>query len=92
MKANELRIVNYVSYFNDVVKIKSIYKENSQYYIQAFRKNTEYNNVIDSFKPIPLTEEWLLKAGYEYISEIDGYADGKHVAYLHADGIVFHPF
>ena len=48
MKANELRIGNYVNYNEDPFVIKMI-------------RDREYNDFI----PIPLTEEWLLKFGFE---------------------------
>ena len=49
MKANELRIGNYVYYNddNDILIIKMI-------------RNRDYD-----FYPIPLTEDWLLKFGFE---------------------------
>lgn len=53
MKAVELRIGNYVKTDNDLV-IKSYSPEG----LYNILKN------IDEYKPIPLTEEWLLKFGF----------------------------
>ena len=59
MKANELRIGNYVKapkgarYNNDVI----------QFGIHEFLKIAECVYDIEDFEPIPLTEEWLLKFG-----------------------------
>jgi hypothetical protein len=50
MKANELRIGNYIlSSTGEVIKCLMI------------RQNSDISNL----KPIPLTEEWLLKFGFE---------------------------
>lgn len=52
MKASELRIGNYV-------------KTNHDFVIKSYSAEGLYNIVkrIDEYKPIPLTEEWLLKFG-----------------------------
>jgi hypothetical protein len=65
---NELRIGNLLDYFGCTTKVYSIKKDN-QYYISAKMFNTDYYNVIDAFKPIKLTEEWLLKFGFYVVSE-----------------------
>jgi hypothetical protein len=55
MKANELRIGNLVyNGFNEVVKIHDIISQN----------NTS-GYLLETLKPIPLTEEILLKCGFE---------------------------
>ena len=51
MKANELRIGNYITF--DTVDKPSYFE------INLF-------NYLDRLKPIQLTEEWLLKAGFKY--------------------------
>ncbi len=53
MKANELRIGNYYLHKNDLLQIDDAY---SIY---------EKSKIIKEIKPIPLTEEWLLKFGFE---------------------------
>jgi hypothetical protein len=58
IKANELRIGNLVyDNLGGILKIKAISLESGLSYI----------------KPIPLTEEWLLKFGLDYTSEKDYY-------------------
>jgi hypothetical protein len=48
---------------------------------------------IKTLEPIPLTEEWLLKFGFEWIEEAHGYFDKHHAVYLWASGTIdFHPF
>lgn len=56
MKANELRIGNYVMY-SSLIKVNSY-------------KITECEEYPTRFEPIPLTEEWLLKLGFEKADEI----------------------
>jgi hypothetical protein len=57
MKANELRIGNWIS---------TIYGMEFQVYPMAFKQmptDEKHNLILDTWKPIPLTEEWLLKFG-----------------------------
>jgi len=55
MKAQELRIGNLVDLYGSVATIQR----------SDFREDV-YGIAIDSGKPIPLTEEWLLKFGIPY--------------------------
>lgn len=61
MKANELRIGNYVNIEGDVVKVKEIYEKSIHY------ANGEYESFAteDFIQPIELTEEILLKIGFK---------------------------
>ena len=54
MKANELRIGNFVLTSNDFI-------------VKSYSPEGLYNLLkdIEKIKPIPLTEEWLLKFGFE---------------------------
>lgn len=61
MKANELRIGNLLE-FRVTCKVCEI-QENCFYVNDEL--GTEYKNTICDIKPIPLTEEWLLKFGFE---------------------------
>lgn len=56
MKANELRIGNYIYSFGDILKIDL----NDICNVEC--------STDDVFEPIPLTEEWLLKFGFEKIN------------------------
>jgi hypothetical protein len=59
MKASELRIGNWVS---------SIYGMEFQVYPMYFKQmptDEKHNLILSNWKPIPLTEEWLLKFGFE---------------------------
>jgi hypothetical protein len=63
MKANELRIGNLLqSDTNTIIKIVGVVKKNIYYY---HNKKNIYVLELNNFKPIPLTEEWLLKFGFE---------------------------
>jgi len=89
MKANELRIGNYVDYW-----FKALDIHEKEYLIQngADIQAHENHNV---FEPIPLTEEWLLKFGLikKYIKdelEPDGYMlddDGKRIYHWVDNGV-----
>ena len=61
MKANELRIGNYVNIEGDVVKVKEIYEKSIHY------TNGEYESYAteDFIHPITLTEELLLRIGFK---------------------------
>jgi len=59
MKANELRIGNYIYEYNKPFKV-------THFTIGSFaRSSSKYNGGRRDLKPIPLTEEWLLKFGFE---------------------------
>ena len=67
MKANELRIGNLVKWY-DVSKVLELHSEKNKFdnvYIECEESFewTEYNKL----EPIPLTEEWLLKFGFENV-------------------------
>jgi hypothetical protein len=61
MRANALRIGNYVNIEGDVVKVKEIYEKSIHY------ANSEYESFAteDFIQPIELTEEILVKIGFE---------------------------
>ena len=61
MKANELRIGNYVEYSGELVNIVGITEEHP--FINMITIDyLEYEEI----RPIPLTEEWLIKFGFEH--------------------------
>jgi hypothetical protein len=62
MKAQELRIGNlvYSKEYKKVVKVCLVGKESIDVEL-----NAPINNCITHYKPIPLTEEWLLKLGFK---------------------------
>lgn len=78
MKQSELRIGNYVWDSTDnVIQVRSI---NSPIYISNASPTIECNGIhyyLYYYKPIPLTEEWLHKFGFEIEEKWDSKA-GKN--------------
>jgi hypothetical protein len=68
MKANELRIGNFLQSDTNIIKIVGVVKKDIYYY---HNKKNLYVLELNNFKPIPLTEEWLIKFGFE--KKIDCY-------------------
>ena len=61
MRASELRIGNLLqSDTNKIIKIVGVVKKDIYYY---HNKKNLYVLELNNFKPIPLTEEWLIKLG-----------------------------
>ena len=72
MKTSELMIGNYVMAINnyeDIFYVNCIYGYRDLNITSGIYKN--YDTTIRNIKPIPLTEEWLLKFGF-LIIEING--------------------
>jgi hypothetical protein len=70
MIANELRIGNLVAYGVHPVPIKSIHtesvlKKEVHVYVELNENLNHYCIDVLEVKPIPLTEQWLLKLGFE---------------------------
>ena len=97
MKNNELRIGNLVhSDFSEkniktVVEIK--HKMASVKYIRA-DTNEPHQSMVDYERliPIPLTEQWLLKAGAEKVADYSFYLENMHIGVYHSKsggGFVF---
>lgn len=72
MKANELRLGNYVMYNSMVMIVSEILspkprkdeRYNNKYVIELFDGEGLIDATLEEISPIPLTEEWLLKLGY----------------------------
>ena len=71
MKANELRIGNYIEFDSSV---RTLVKEDEQGFIEVrsigesgVNEWSDYgaSGCVSNPKPIPLTEEWLIKFGFE---------------------------
>ena len=75
MKASELRIGNYVYYHDEEIeKVKAIWYDNtSECYLITTNLETKDASYIHVFSPIPLTEDWLLKLGFEYYEPLNHY-------------------
>lgn len=73
LRASDYMIGNYVEFFKSIYIIESIRKDNT-YYIggKSLKTGSSAYSTIEAWKPIPLTEEWLVKLGFE--KRIDGAA------------------
>lgn len=81
MKANELRIFNWlIDYENKIGKVESIEDNNVLKVVNNEGVLISYCE-IELYKPIPLTEEILLKCGFEITEILGSY---------HIGGFTFH--
>ena len=82
MKSNELRIGNWVEQPNNgVTRVTAI--------LNDLQIKTETGYVDKYCMPIPLTEEWLLKFGFELDIEDGGYQKGKYKVSVSDEGCLF---
>ncbi len=88
MKATDLRIGNYVNYLGEVQEVTGIDSE----YVYLDTITFDYVEH-DEIEPIPITEEWLLKLGFEPEEEDSAYYFSEECEYLqvvnYVDGFVF---
>jgi hypothetical protein len=92
IKENELRIGNLVMDFEDSQKyhpIECIYLNMHDKYWVSYRDNSIKCSV-ESLEPIPLTEEWLIKFGFEkqmmWTYAINIFGNKKLIYYLGEKG------
>lgn len=73
MKENELRIGNLVQSYADIITVEYVDK---RFIKGVFNRVDIYNTsiAVKNVNPIPLTEEWLLKFGFEKVE----YSDERH--------------
>ena len=86
MKATELRIGNLVYYGND--KVAEEVTTTTLIFIEYWNlnKGKDKNKPENRYKPIPLTEEWLLNFGFKLDVETDAYYSNDEFATLHIEG------
>ena len=71
MEAKELRIGDYLEWEDEshgVVKVVGVYEHRdyeNEVWVDYFEHGYVYSARFDEFKPIPLSEEWLLKFGFK---------------------------
>lgn len=65
MEARELRIGNLLRFIPLVGKVYSIDKNGESPLIVLYSNNKFISREITEFEPIPLTEEWLVKFGFD---------------------------
>lgn len=78
LKANELRIGNWLNVLHPHTKEWKYERVKSET-ILNFEKHSDHNLIKENFKPIPLTEDILLKCGFSVITENSA---GKRYAYV----------
>lgn len=57
---------------------------NSPHHLSLFeetRYSREYSQMIEFVKPIELSEELLLKLGFDWVEEVGGYCNKDHIVY-----------
>jgi hypothetical protein len=67
MKTTELRTGNYIStsyMSSSTLKVTAIHSD--RVYFESVTHDFKSNTISSYIEPIPLTEEWLLKFGFEY--------------------------
>lgn len=72
MEAKELRIGNYVDYLGQNSIITDIVRDHGRYFIDTDKFRVIFLDSID-LNPIPLTEEWLKKCGFDNSEYKKGY-------------------
>jgi hypothetical protein len=65
MEANELRIGNWVNFEYKGLNYGKLFIDKNYF---SHYENKEY-----IYTPIPITEEWLLKFGFKYYQNVNGY-------------------
>lgn len=85
MKAEELRIGNYVRYLGGDTTVNVV----SNGFISTLKSGAI---AVGQADPIPLTEKWLLSFGFEWIDESFLYADERHCISERIGSFTFEPF
>jgi len=84
MTAQELRIGNWVSYRGEKEGVVSSIGSNGFETIRVFNTLPFGSSDLEEYEPIPLTEEWLLRFGFEVAKAYDSinrYSKGKFELY-----------
>jgi hypothetical protein len=93
LKASELRIGNLVlcntsiGFVDTIVPISNLSSDEIVCYYKPTKQFIFCKDAL--FEPIPLTEEWLLKFGFELDIEDDGYFKGKYKVSVSDEGCIF---
>jgi hypothetical protein len=87
MKSNELRIGNLVDLGNRIAKVTEI--NHLACVVVDLEETQDTIEDYERVKGIILTEEWLLKFGFELDIEDDGYSKGKYKVSVSDEGCIF---
>lgn len=77
MKANELRIGNFVEHEDPNEMVEGIHYHNDNDYRVLIGS---YLRPIEDLKPIPLTEEWLKRFGFAFDGQCSHWFEDQHKA------------
>ena len=77
MNAKEIRIDNYLFMDKDIVQVRTVSEHGFNFGLHGYAAN-----IMDWWKPIPLTEEWLLKFGFMFEKNHYGYSFPEHSDWL----------
>jgi len=78
MKANELRIGNWIAADGDTFRVDG----------ENIHDATMYPDFLDSLQPIPITPEILEKAGFEWDIFYQGFSNGRYVINIRHEGTI----
>lgn len=81
IKAEDLRIGNYLDR-NGLMQVTAIHKAKIKIYDHFNKMQHEYFFMADTFNGLPITEELLLKAGFER-----AFTHSVYPKYVHPDGL-----
>lgn len=72
MEAKELRIGNYIDLNGTIVKVAGVdAKKMVKHYLPETKQVvSKMENRVSNFKPVPITEEWLFKLGFEVKTQV----------------------
>ena len=75
MKANEIRIGNYIEIGNKITQVGEIFDDG----ITTELDKHQYEYLISDINSIPLTEDWLIQLGFDWDIYYQGYTEGNWV-------------
>ena len=51
-----------------------------------------YGQFLEYIEPLPITTDWLIRFGFEFVNEVGGWCNKNHIVYQLDVGWEFHPF
>ncbi len=91
MMKNEIRLGNIFYHIKEEIHYGTYYvcEITKDGVVNENGKLIPYNEI----EPIPLTEEWLINFGFDWIEELFAYADENHYVIFMSSGLIeLHPF
>lgn len=96
IQANELRLDNLTQWGVNIVKLKSIhtesvFKDRVTVYVEINERLKFHCLNIEELEPIPLTEEWLMKFGFDLVYEKRYIGIKYKIGDVETDFVLTHP-